>query len=115
MKFEIFAKLCSLAYTAHCDKGECTCSWSDNPKAWDKFTKQELLDLKKSKGGEFYIDIKDFVRIFNQLSICHLSLKPELKWHEEKEYGSWTANAGMYNVYRAPLVPVRLLSFYFGG
>ena len=98
LKFEIFAKLCSLAYTAHCAKGECTCSWSDNPKAWDKFTKQELLDLKKSKGGEFYLDIKEFVRDFDQLSICHLSLKPGLKWHEEKEYGSWIANfsAGTY-------------------
>ena len=79
---------------------------TDNSKERKKLTKRELLDHKKSKDGEFYMDIEDFVQSFDLLSICHI---PGLAWHEEKEYGSWIANV---SAGRAPLESVRLLKFY---
>ena len=71
---------------------EWTGSWSDNSKEWEKLTKQELLDLDPKKKGEFFMDIKDFVRIFDLLSICYIkNLKPGLEWYEENINGSWIA------------------------
>ena len=69
--------------------------WSDNAPEWKKLNKSERKNLehKNLDDGEFYMAIKDFIRIFNMLSICNLShLKPGLAWHEEKIYGSWIAN-----------------------
>ena len=64
---------------------------TDNSKESKKLTKRELLDHKKPKYGEFYMEIEDFVQSFNLLSICHIP-GDGLAWNEEKEYGSWIPN-----------------------
>ena len=75
----------------HC-KGELNNSRTVKPVEFEKLTKQELLDLDPKKKGEFFMDIKDFVRIFDLLSICYIkNLKPGLEWYEENINGSWIA------------------------
>ena len=76
--------------------------WSDNAPEWKKLSKSErnILEHKNLDDGEFYMAIKDFIRIFNTLSICNLShLKPGLAWHEEKIYGSWIANVSAGKIF----------------
>ena len=84
---------------------------TDNSKDSKKLTKRELLDHKKPKYGEFYMEIEDFFQSFNLLSICYIP-GDGLAWQEKKEYGSWIPNV---SAGRARQESVRLLKFYLRG
>ena len=51
--------------------------WSDNCPNWNRvsFEIREQIDFHKKSDGEFYISIADFVEIFHNLNICHLSIE----------------------------------------
>ena len=74
---------------------EWTGAWSDRSTKWKKLTPEEIskYNLITEDDGEFYMSFKDFVQIFQNITICNIShLDAGLAWHEEKIFGSWRRN-----------------------
>ena len=55
---------------------EWTGPWSDNSAEWNNLSDEEKthLGLQKEDNGEFFMAYSDFVRHFNGLDICHVSM-----------------------------------------
>ena len=56
---------------------EWTGQWSDHSQCWNQVSNEvkHRLDFHKKNDGEFYISIKDFIKMFDQVTICHLGLE----------------------------------------
>ena len=59
------------------DSEEWTGPWSDHSQCWNQVPNEvkHRLNFHQKNDGEFYISIKDFVKMFDQVTICHLNLK----------------------------------------
>ena len=75
---------------------EWTGAWSDKSPEWENLSDIEIKAqnlVVDDDDGEFFMSIKDLVRIFSSITICNLShLEPGLAWNEEKIFGSWIKN-----------------------
>ncbi|KAL3319807.1 calpain 2, (m II) large subunit [Cichlidogyrus casuarinus] len=90
------------------DMNEWTGSWKDNGPEWNTLTETQKRELgyEYKADGEFWMDLKDFVKYFENLYVCHLDFKtlglemPKTKtfapWHVISIHDSWRAriNAG---------------------
>lgn len=71
--------------------------WSDNSDEWKRVPKseREKMGLNFDDDGEFWMEFSDFLRYFNEVSICRnintslLSIRKT--WSEGLAFGKWTA------------------------
>ena len=91
--------------------GEWKGQWSDSSKKWENLPSKikDKLDFQSKVDGEFYISLSDFMKMFDQVTICHLSMdsidKSADKWKMAELEGSWTMRSGGSGPY-ANLLPV---------
>ena len=90
---------------------EWTGQWSDGCQKWENLPSEikDKLDFESKADGEFYISLPDFIEMFDQVTICHLSMdsidKSADKWKMAELEGSWTMRSGRSGPY-ANLLPV---------
>ena len=82
--------------------GEFRGQWSDGCKKWENLPSEikDKLDFHCKVDGEFYISLPDFCEMFDQVTICHLSMDSIAQadeWKMAELEGSWTKiNGGLY-------------------
>ena len=75
-------------------QGEWTGAWSDNSEKWNSLTGAEMakVNLKEAEDGEFWMSYSDFIKNWDFITICHLSVSS----YEDSIIDSERENASPY-------------------
>ena len=70
-------------------------AWSDKSPEWDALSDTQKTDigLLIEDNGEFFMTYRDFIKEFDGLDICHVSMnsfdEDNIGWHKQEVHGSW--------------------------
>ena len=99
------------------NKVEWNGAWSDKSPEWNA-----LPDIQKNEiglliedNGEFFMTYQDFIKHFDGIDICHVSMdsfdEDNIGWHRQEVHGSWlkgTSDGGFQNIHENPQYLVEL-------
>ena len=79
---------------------EWTGAWKDDSQEWNLVTQEEkeLLGVTDIDDGEWWMDLKDFAKHFDQVELCHLPPNSRInesescRWVVNSWNGSWVAD-----------------------
>ena len=70
-------------------------AWSDKSPEWNALsdTQKTEIGLLIEDNGEFFMTYRDFIKEFDGLDICHVSMnsfdEDNIGWHKQEVHGSW--------------------------
>ena len=92
-------------------------AWSDKSPEWNALsdTQKNEIGLLIEDNGEFFMTYQDFIKHFDGIHICHVSMdsfdEDNIGWHRQEVHGSWlkgTSDGGFQNIHENPQYLVEL-------
>ena len=92
-------------------------AWSDKSPEWNALsdTQKNEIGLLIEDNGEFFMTYQDFIKHFDGIDICHVSMdsfdEDNIGWHKQEVHGCWskgTSDGGLENLHENPQYLVEL-------